>query len=375
MHADLQRDIALVVSASVLVVGCVSADAAEAQGVLDDWGVPFSKVENCAGTLGGSDNELSTTVGCVSNQMFAGLMEVAFQFGDKYGKSLFGRHFQIERRLDFSPSAGGISGDLDAVIPMNSFTSASGDLVTRALFLQNGLTRWRDEHGHQRNDARLGLVHRTATSMRPDAAVFGTSVFLQENLERGHGRIVTGLDYSDKWGRGSLSYFIPITDWRAGRFGYEERALEGLEFEFGSEVTRTIKLEAAAGRWESEDGSGDWLTRGRLAVRWQPHPWFGLRGNWDDIGTPDDSLGLHAVIELPFGGSERMRARWRGLGLTELDSSAPDTNAIWNVVTSVQRINLNERAASPAESSTSDSTSPVTGANVQFLPVLKKNRR
>ena len=76
--------------------------------------------------------------------------------------------------------------------------------VTRALFVQNGLSRWTDEHGYLRNDARLGMVRRIAVSERPDAGVFGTSVFFQENLERGHGRIATGVDWSDGWGAGSL---------------------------------------------------------------------------------------------------------------------------------------------------------------------------
>ena len=375
MLADLQRDVALVSSVSVLAFGSLSVEAGEAQGSLDDhWGVhTFSGIENCVGALEGSDNELSTTIDCVSNQMLSGLMEIAFQFGDKYGRSLFGSHFQIERRLDLSPSGGGISGDLDAVIPVNSFTSVSGEMVTRALFLQNGLSRWRDEHGHQRNDVRLGMVHRIATSKRRDAGVFGTSVFFQENLERGTGRIVTGFDYSEGRGNGSLSYFMPVTDWRTGRFGYEERALKGLEFELRSDATSTIKLDAAVGRWESKDDSGDWLTRGRLGVRWQPHPWFGLRGSWDDIGTTGDSLGLHVVIELPFGASERMQARWRGL--TELNSSESEIDTIWSPVTSARNIEVNERAASPRRSSKPYGTNPATGADVQFLPVLKKNLR
>ena len=334
-------------TASVLVFGSLSAQADDRQEVLDHWGVrTFSGIESCAGMLERSDNEFSTAASCVSNQVFSGLFDVALQFADNYGKPLFGENFRLDHRLDFSPSDGGFSGDLDAVIPLNSFTSTSGDRVTRALFLQNGLSRWRDEHGFQRTDTRFGMVHRIATSERPNAGgVFGTSVFFQENLERGHARIVTGLDYSDGWGSGSLSYFMPVTDWRTGRIGYEERALEGVEFELRSDVTRTIELEATIGQWESRDGSGDWNTRGRFSIRWQPHPWLGLRGNWEDIGTAGDSLGLYSVVAIPFGGSDQQRARWRGLGLMGLDSNEPDPRTIWHSVDNIGQIEIAEREA------------------------------
>ena len=332
--------------ASVLAFG-LPAQANEPQEVFDHWGAHTFGIESCAGVLERPGNELSTAVDCVSNQVFSGLLDVAFQFADKYGKSLFGEHFRLDRRLTFSASGGGLSGELDAVIPLNSFTSVSGDRVTRALFFQNGLTRWRDEHGFQRNDARFGMVHRIAMSERPDAGgVFGTSVFFQENLERGHGRIVTGLDYSDGWGSGSLSYFMPVTDWRPGRFGYEERTLKGVEFKLRSDITRTIELEAAAGRWESKDGSGNWLTRGRLGIRWQPHPWFGLRGNWDDIGIADDSLGLYVAMTVPFGGGNRSLPRWVGLGRRDLGPTEFDQGSLWNSVETVGRIEVAERRSS-----------------------------
>ena len=249
-------------------------------------------MQSCAGVLDGSEDVLATAVDCVGNQLLSRLSDVTFQVMEEHGDALFGEHFHLDYRLDFSASDGGVSGSLDAVIPLNFFTSPSGDRVTRALFLQNGLTRWRDEQGFQRNDMRFGVVHRMVMSDEHlDSGVFGASVFFQENLERGHARIVTGLDYTDRWGTGSLSYFMPVTDWRSGRLGFEERALKGLDFEVRTAATRTIELRAAARHWESRDGSGDWGTRGRLGARWQPHRWLGLRASWDDIGIADDSLG------------------------------------------------------------------------------------
>ena len=49
---------------------------------------------------------------------------------------------------------------------------------------------------------------------------------------------------------------MPVTDWRLGRLGYEERALEGVEFELRSDVTRTIEFKTAAGQWESKASLG-----------------------------------------------------------------------------------------------------------------------
>ena len=63
----------------------------------------------------------------------------------------------------------------------------------------------------------------------PRAGVVGVSAWLQENLERGHQRVMAGLDYAGRWGSGSFSYFLPATEWRRARPGYEERAVEGME--------------------------------------------------------------------------------------------------------------------------------------------------
>ena len=109
-------------------------------------------------------------------------------------------------------------------------------------------------------------MHRYALFEEPGDGVLGTSMFVQENLERGHTRVVTGLEYLDRWGRGSLNYYAPVTEWLPGRYGYEERALAGLELSYGTELTNTINLSAGAGRWESGDGTGAWVDRGRLDI-------------------------------------------------------------------------------------------------------------
>ena len=209
---------------------------------------------------------------------------------------------------------------------------------------------------------RFGVVHRMVMSDdHLDSGVFGASVFFQENLERGHARIVTGLDYTDRWGTGSLSYFIPVTDWRSGRLGFEERALKGLDFEVRTAVTRTIEFRAAAGHWESRDDSGDWGTRGRLGVGWQPHRWLGLRASWDDIGTADDSLGVHALVAIPFGGADGQRARSDGPGLAGFGSNEPGSGSIWTSVDNVGSIEVAERRTSSGNGQT-ESDSGASGS-------------
>ena len=343
----------------VLAVGTLSSQANESQRAPEPWRAGAFGIANCAGVLESSDSELSTATDCVADHVLSGLLDVAFRYVDERGEALFGEQFHLDHRLSLSASGGGLSGDLDAVIPLNSFSSISDGTTTRAVFLQNGLTRWKDEHGFQRNDMRFGVVHRIAMSERPDAGVFGTSVFFQENLEREHVRIVSGVDYHDRWGSGSLTWFLPVTDWLPGRAGYEERALEGVELELRTDVTSTIELRAAAGQWKNEPESADWSTRGRLGIGWQPHPWVGLRGSWEEIGTADDSLGLHAVVTIPFGGNDQQRARWHGLGLGSSGSDGSNAGAIWNSVYNVGQIDVVERA-SASENNPPDPDNPDT---------------
>ena len=356
------------VLALALALASAPSQADTSQRIQDFWGSGTFGIESCAGVLEGSDNEVSTAADCAADQMLSGLLGVAFQYLDERGDALFGEHFHLDHRLSLSASGGGLSGDLDAVVPLYSFSSISGDVTRRAVFLQNGVTRWKDEHGFQRNDMRLGVVHRIAMSERPDAGVFGTSVFFQENLERGHVRIVSGVEYLGRWGSGSLTWFSPVTDWRPGRSGYEERALEGLEFELRTDLTSTIELRAATGQWKNEEGAEDWSTRGRLGVAWQPHPWFGLQSRWDNIGTAENSLGFHAVLAVPFGGGERQRAPWRGLGLSNLGKgsgitggdSPVDSTEFWRAVDDIGRIVFVERE-------TTTESNSVQGAQVRFL--------
>jgi hypothetical protein len=348
------RPLPILAGALALTFGSLSAQADETQSAPSDWGISMFGVENCVGALQNTGNELTAVSDCAVEQVFSSLADAALQFVEAHGKSQFGEHFHIDRRLGLTASSGTLSADLDVVIPLTALSSVDDDAVTRSFFVQNGVTRWRDEHGFQRSDVRLGFVHRYALFEQPGDGVLGTSMFVQENLERGHARVVTGLEYLDRWGQGSLSYYMPVTDWRPGRYGYEERALEGMELGYGTDLTNTINLSAGAGRWQSKDGTDAWVDQGRLDIGWQPHPWFELRGGWDGIGTDDDSMALHASFTMPLGGTDWSQVRWEGLGRRDPSSAGPDAGTLWRSADHVGEIEVAERAVPEPDDGSGD---------------------
>lgn len=331
----------LMASALVLAFGSLSAQASQPKGSFNHWGLHTLGIENCVGMLEHSGNDLSGATDCVVDRLFSELAFVAFDRIEEYGKARFGKHFQVAHQLDLAASTGEFSADLDVVLPLTGFSSFSEDTVTRSFFVQKGVTRWRDRHGFQRNDVRLGAVSRYALNEGRDFGIVGVSMFVQENLERGHKRIVTGLNYMGRWGGASLNHYQPLTDWRPGRIGYEERAIAGVELGFDTDLTSTIEVNAAIGRWQKKDGSDAWVTQGHLGIGWQPHPWLQVGGNWHGLGADDDSMALHATITIPFGGSER--PRWQGLGLGVPVSKASDPEAIWGAVEHLGQITVAER--------------------------------
>ncbi len=245
--------------------------------------------------------------------------------------------------MSFSPFGEGLAGDLDLVVPLASpalgFAAGAADAPSApsAIFLQQGVTRWTDGHGFRRNDARYGAAWRFALS---DSDVLGVSALMQENLERGHRRLVAGIDYDGRWGHGWLQQLTPTTGWLAGRIGYQERAVGGTRLGLGLDVTDTVSLEASLSRWQ-DDGDGKPFMDGRLGASWRPHPWLGLRAGWGGIGPAEDTGALQVTLNVPFGGQAQRLPPWQGLGVAGgAAQNAPD---LWRPVANVDRIQTVER--------------------------------
>ena len=239
------------------------------------------------------------------------LLDAVTGFANTQGQALFGEHFRIVSSMGFSPSEGTLSGGLNVVLPLALSTlSGAAPSQTGAFFLQQGVTRWVDVHGLDRNDFRFGAVRRFDLSDESAASgILGVSAFVQQSREFQHSRLVAGSDYAGKWGRGSLNLFIPTTGWRPAQTGYEERALAGIELGLKFDVTTTMYMSSAIGQWEEEDGLDDWSTNGRMAVGWRPHPWLDIVAAWTGIGTLNDSKAIRVGFSMPLGETRRP-PRW-----------------------------------------------------------------
>ena len=287
------------------------------------------------------------------------LLDAATRFATAQGQALFGEHFRIVNTMSFSPSDGRVGGGLDVVLPLASSTlSGAAPPETGAFFLQQGVTRWTDSHGLDRNDLRLGVVRRFDLSEKNAApGILGVATFVQQSLEFQHTRLVAGTDYAGKWGRSSLNLFIPTTGWKAAQTGYEERALAGIELGLKLDLTTTLSLSTAVGQWEEEHGLGGWSTNGRMAGGWRPHPWLDIGVAWNGIGTLGDDKVVRVGFSMPLGGT-RTPPRWEGLGLA---GGGPGPSALdpWTPVDNIGVIQVARR--------TTGSDDLVSGATVRFL--------
>ena len=315
------------------------------------------------------DSAPTDSTDCLVDQALNNVvMEEVSRFASEQGRFVFGDNFRIVNRLSWSPTGGtGLIGDIDAVFPL-SFGTAPGPASAApdgrqesdALFLQWGVSRWTDDMGVRRDDARYGLVRRFALSDTPGADVVGVSALMQHGLESGHQRLVIGLDYAGSWGSGWFHHYTPTTGWRPGRSGFEERALEGAELGLRLTPTTTIGLETALTRWEDKDDLGKTRTGARVGLDWRPHPWLSFRTAWEDSDDSDGSASFGVRFSMPLGGSHRERPRWEGLGLAGAGSgseaNAPD---LWRPLDNVGPIQFAERAI-PAPSSSPQLPSPQT---------------
>lgn len=342
------------VSAAVLVLAFV-ATPSHALETVPDWA--WDRTTTCLTPAGGEAGGLDRGAHCIGNRMGGLLLDEAARFMTEQGRVVFGENFRLVHRMTWAPFGDGLAGNLDMVVPLAATGTGVDDLDGSAFFLQHGVTRWVDEHGSRRNDLRLGTAFRFTHPSIADAGVLGVSALVQENVERGHQRLVVGTDYAGRWGVAELHHYIPTTDWRRGRPGYEERAAGGTELSLRLDVTTTVSFNTAVGRWE-RDGTGRSTVDGRLGIGWRPHPYFRLHAR-TGLGPDAESDHFMLSLNVPFGGP-REPAKWEGLGTFAMADTPRDAPDMWRPVESVGRIQTIERVAQ-------DSAQAASGISVRFL--------
>lgn len=285
-------------------------------------------------------------VDCLSGEFGGFLVGAAARLAESEGRAVLGENFRVVHRLSWSPFGEGLSGNLDAVIPLG-FLSGGEDAAAgagRAVFLQQGVTRWRDKEGFRRNDARLGAGYRFALSDAPGADVLGVQAVVQENLERGHRRLVAGFDYMGRWGSGSLQHYVPASGWLPGRAGYEERPVGGTRLGLRFDATTTVSVDLSFARWDGA-GPGRPADDGRVAVGWRPHPWLSFETGVAGVGSAAESGAFRALLRVPLGGGGDKLPRWNGLGVAGGSNASVD---LWRPIENVERLETVERAVAPA---------------------------
>lgn len=278
-------------------------------------------VSECGGYL---KSGARSTANCLESAALRRFSSAALPFAlnwvEDSGQRLFGERFSLRNGLQFEFGEG-IRGDVDMVLPLagNQGSAISGiagsSAFGRALFVQQGASIYTDEDGVRRHDMRFGLVGRSP-AWRGHKGIVGLSLFQQYNLERGHSRSVMGVDWTGPKAAAAFNYYLPTTGWLASKqLGYEEIALEGMEFSGRFRLPHSLELESSVGRWRVP-GSRSHSRTARAGLAWQYNRWIRLNSQWNQSGIGDGrqsgwSAGLH--IRIPLGGRAEAPRRLRDI--------------------------------------------------------------
>ena len=344
------------------VLSSALAGPGHAAGSVAEWA--FERTGACLPAHPGETRiDLDQGSHCLGDRLGGLLVEESARLLTEQGRGVFGEHFRLVHRMTWSPLGQGLAGELDAVFPLasrggvSSGTGSEEAFHGSAFFFQKGLTRWSDEHGFRRHDLRFGTAYRFTLPHFAGADVLGAMALVQENLERGHQRFVLGTDYAGRWGHASLQHYLPTTGWRPGRPGHEERAAGGTELSVRFDLTTTLALDTAMGRWEHGDAGHSTLD-GRLGLGWKPHPYLHLDAG-KGLGPGAGSASFLLSWNLPFGGARERKPTWEGLGTFAMAGDATTAADLWRPVENVGRIRTIEREARQG--------TEVDGVTVRFL--------
>lgn len=298
------------------------------------WSDSATAASGCGSAFEGA---LSDGTDCFFDSGLNLMLRRGIDSANQVGKKVIGENFQFFGDFSYQGDAG-FANDLDMVIPLAFTDPKSG----ASLFWQQGITRWRDSLGDSRDDLRFGVAYRFRLTGKPDSDIVGVSAFSLHNPERGHQVLASRVDYAGRWGTGSLTHFLPVTDWRSVDFAHEERALEGVELGLNLDVTTTIRANLTASAREAEDGSNEWEREARLGGDWRPHPWLSFNAGYGGIGGGEGSSSFLAQVSIPIGGPSRRAPGWEGLGAPP-EGNSPGVYKLWRPVDKIGRIKVARR--------------------------------
>jgi len=309
-------------------------------------------VSECGGYL---KSGARSTADCLESAALRRISGAALPFAlslvEDSGQRLFGERFSLRNGLQFEFGEG-IRGDVDMVLPLagnqGSAISgiAEGSAFGRALFVQQGASIYTDADGVRRHDMRFGLVGRSP-AWRGHKGIVGLSLFQQYNLERGHSRSVMGLDWTGPKAAAAFNYYLPTTGWLASKqLGYEEIALEGMEFSGRFQLPHALELESSVGHWRVP-GSRSRSRTARAGLAWQYNRWVRLNSQWNQSGVGDGRRGGWSAglqISIPLGGRaeapRRLRdiTRYQGQRAKDRSGRAAGADQMWRPVEQEGRI-------------------------------------
>ena len=269
-----------------------------------------------------------------ASRMLVDTIEDSLRLG---GSNLFDQEFRLDSNLTWGID-GDFRGELDTILPIGGVRNNDG--TGRALFFQQGITFWEGRNGELRSDSNIGVVYRGHVSRD---WILGGSFFFDYSFQREHSRLSVGVDAQHKNFHGGLNYyFIPPGDkeWRRGRTGYEERALEGLDLRWSFAWER-MRVGGALGAWifdgELDGKDSGWRRSASISAEYKFYPgvFFKTGYEYHDGRSVDEnwSLGLAFRYSLP---------EMEGIGGNGNGGRVPD---LWRIVDREKRILYEERLA------------------------------
>lgn len=188
----------------------------------------------------------------------------------------------------------GVQGSIAALMPVWGNDKS-------VFSIQPEITLW-ELDGVERYDTGVGLLWGNVLGQTTIANKF---VFYDHDFKRGHRRVNIGVDLHNEILHASLNYYHPLSSWRAGKNGFEERARKGLEGNVDITIKR-LRMAVRLGLWK--DAVEKYLSYG-LEANYELMPGILLRAEYREDNSVDSWIvGLRFVFNLSdFKGVSQVR--------------------------------------------------------------------